>query len=111
MSTHYKSQEEAFAELVLSIVTPELERRESERRPAIPPKEWLTEAELAELLQCSTDTLKAYAMREENPLPYGKVGEMRRYHREDVDAWLRAEGQRDRERRMRAKKIVVEVAE
>lgn len=102
MSTHYKNPD-AFAELVLRIVEPELDRRDSERRSTAPPKEWMTEGELAELLQCSTDTLKAYAMREQNPLPYGKVGEMRRYHRVDVDAWLRAEGQRDRERKLNGK--------
>lgn len=104
MSTHCKNQEVTFTELVLSILRQELDRRESERVPSRQPNEWLTEADLADLLQCSTDTLRAYAMREEDPLPYGKVGEMRRYHREDVDDWLRAEGRRDRERRLGGKK-------
>jgi primosomal protein N'' len=68
-----------------------------------PQREWLTERELAELWGCSPDTIRAYAFRKENPLPYGTVGEMRRYHRADFDAWARSEGERDRQRRLAAK--------
>lgn len=68
-----------------------------------PLREWLTERELAELSGCSPDTIRSYAFRKENPLPYGTVGELRRYHRADFDAWARAEGERDRQRRHDAK--------
>ena len=68
-----------------------------------PQREWLTERELAELWGCSSDTIRSYAFRKENPLPYGTVGELRRYHRADFDAWARAEGERDRQRRLHAK--------
>jgi hypothetical protein len=68
------------------------------------PKDWLKESELAELWGCSTDTIRAYAMREKNPLPYGSLGETRRYHRADFDRWAREEGERDRSRRAEAKR-------
>lgn len=68
------------------------------------PRDWLTERELAELWGCSQDTIRSYAFRAENPLPYGTVGELRRYHRADFDEWTRAEGERDRRRRLEAKK-------
>lgn len=68
------------------------------------PRDWLTERELAELWGCSQDTIRSYAFRAENPLPYGTVGDLRRYHRADFDAWARAEGERDRRHRLEAKK-------
>ena len=68
------------------------------------PRDWLTERELAGLWGCSQDTIRSYAFRAEHPLPYGTVGEMRRYHRADFDAWAREEGERDRQRRLDAKK-------
>lgn len=100
MSRLLNDEDSSFARLVLSIVEPELNRRQLESRQSTPPTEWMTETELSKLLRCSTDTLRTYALREEDPLPYGKVGEMRRYHRADVDASPRAEGRRDRERRL-----------
>ena len=71
---------------------------------SLQPRDWLTEKELAELWGCSQDTIRSYAFRAEHPLPYGAVGEMRRYHRADFDAWAREEGERDRQRRLDAKK-------
>jgi len=68
------------------------------------PRDWLTEREIAGLWGCSQDTIRSYAFRVENPLPYGTVGEMRRYHRADFDAWARAEGERDRRRRLESRK-------
>ncbi len=103
VSTHYKHQE-AFVDLVLSIVAPELDRRASEHPTSAPSKDWMTEAELAEEWQCCADTIKKYAMRNEDPLPYGMIGGLRRYFRPDVNDWLKAEGERDRRRRAESKK-------
>lgn len=97
MSAIEKELEQIAERVALRVV-------EAHKPAAVRPRDWLTEAEVADLLQCSTDTVRAYAMRDEHPLPYGKVGEIRRYHRADVDAWVRAEGERDRERRRGARK-------
>jgi len=103
MSTQF-NQDESFRQLVLSIVTPELDRHDAEHEKGISPREWLTEGELADEWQCSSDTIKKYAMRDEDPLPYGMIGELRRYSRMDVREWLKAEGERDRRRRAEARK-------
>ena len=35
-------------------------------------------------------------MRPDNPLPCGNLGEIRRYHKDDVDRWAREEAGRQR---------------
>ena len=59
--------------------------------------EYLTEAELAELLRVSTKTVRTWRKEGTGP-PALRFGRGVRYRRRDVDAWLEREAQeRDRE--------------
>lgn len=80
-----------------------------------PPPVWMTEKQLAEYWQLRTPdgevtvhSIRKWTTRAENehPLPCASMGEMRRYHREEVDRWAREEAARQREKRERELKLV-----
>lgn len=52
-------------------------------------EDFLTHKEAAELLKISERTLDSLIMNEENPPPYSKVGNQRRYYKEDLILWAR----------------------
>jgi primosomal protein N'' len=65
-----------------------------------PQSVWMTEKQLAEYWQIRTQqgeitvhSIRKWTTRPENehPLPCASMGEMRRYHREEVDQWAREE--------------------
>lgn len=73
-----------------------------------PPPVWMTEKQLAEYWQLRTPdgevtvhSIRKWTARreEEHPLPCASMGEMHRYHREEVDRWAREEAARRREKR------------
>jgi hypothetical protein len=73
-----------------------------------PPPVWMTEKQLAEYWQLRTPdgevtvhSIRKWTARPENehPLPCASMGEMRRYHREEVDRWARDEASRQRGKR------------
>jgi len=53
---------------------------------------WLTKAETAGYLSVSLVQIDIMARRESDPIPYHRVGEHRRYHRDEIDAWIRRSG-------------------
>ncbi|HKY37131.1 MAG TPA: hypothetical protein VJN18_14400 [Polyangiaceae bacterium] len=55
----------------------------------MPPSEYLTRKEAAELLRISTAQLDILSRRDVDPLPYEQVGDSRRYVRADVHSWVR----------------------
>lgn len=66
---------------------------------------WMTETEAAEYLrifnkdgEVTVHSIRKWTARDSNPLPCGMAGEMRRYHREDLDRWMRDEAERNRAR-------------
>jgi primosomal protein N'' len=73
----------------------------SERLKQITPQSvWMTEKQLAEYWQIRTQqgeitvhSIRKWTTRPENehPLPCASMGEMRRYHREEVDQWAKEE--------------------
>jgi hypothetical protein len=78
------------------------------RHPRLP--EWMTAAQLAEYWQIvdekgnpRTAGILKWAKRtsEEFPLPHAYMGDLLRFHREDVDLWAREESVR---RRLRSEK-------
>ncbi|MGA9995176.1 MAG: hypothetical protein WBP93_07175 [Pyrinomonadaceae bacterium] len=80
-----------------------------------PPPVWMTEKQLAEYWQLRTPngeitvhSIRKWTARPENehPLPCASMGEMRRYHREEVDRWAREEAARQRDKRHHEMKIV-----
>lgn len=80
-----------------------------------PPQVWMTEKQLAEYWQLRTPDGEAtvHSIRKwtarpdgEHPLPCASMGEMRRYHREEVDRWAREEAVRQRKKRGHEMKIV-----
>jgi hypothetical protein len=80
-----------------------------------PPPVWMTEKQLAEYWQLRTPdgevtvhSIRKWTARPENehPLPCASMGEMRRYHREEVDRWAREEAARQRDKRQHEMKIV-----
>lgn len=80
-----------------------------------PPPVWMTEKQLAEYWQLRTPdgevtvhSIRKWTTRPENehPLPCASMGEMRRYHREEVDRWAREEAVRQKEKREREMKLV-----
>lgn len=77
-------------------------------RQATPPPTWMTEKQLAEYWQLRTPdgevtvhSIRKWTARtnDEPPLPCASMGAMRRYHREEVDKWARAEAIRQRQKR------------
>jgi hypothetical protein len=88
-------------------------------RQISPPPVWMTEKQLAEYWQLRTPSgeLTVYSIRkwtarseEEHPLPCASMGEMRRYHREDVDRWAREEASRQKKRRPEMKAVETRVS-
>lgn len=83
----------------------------SERLKQIQPLSvWMTEMQLAEYWQLRNkeDELTVHSIRtwtarpeDEHPLPCANMGEMRRYHREECDAWAREEAERQRAKNTR----------
>src|SRR3989440_9643072 len=73
-----------------------------------PPPVWMTEKQLAEYWQLRTPngevtvhSIRKWTARPDNehPLPCASMGEMRRYHREEVDRWAREEAARQKKKR------------
>ena len=69
---------------------------------------WMTETQLAEYWQLrnkdgeiTVHSIRNWTARprDEHPLPCANMGEMRRYHREEVDAWAREEAERQRDKK------------
>lgn len=80
-----------------------------------PPPVWMTERQLAEYWQLRTPngevtvhSIRKWTARPDNehPLPCASMGEMRRYHREEVDRWAREEAARQRNKRQPEMKAV-----
>jgi hypothetical protein len=64
---------------------------------------WMTEIQLADYWQLrnkdgelTVHSIRRWATRPDNPLPCGNLGEIRRYHKDDVDGWAREEAERQR---------------
>jgi hypothetical protein len=79
------------------------------------PPVWMTEKQLAEYWQLRTPDgeVTVHSIRKwtarlegEHPLPCASMGEMRRYHREEVDRWAKEEAARQREKRGHQMKLV-----
>jgi hypothetical protein len=77
-------------------------------RLVAPPPVWMTEKQLAEYWQLRTPagevtvhSIRKWTARpdDEHPLPCASMGEMRRYHREEVDRWAREEAARQKIKR------------
>ena len=73
-----------------------------------PPPVWMTEKQLAEYWQLRTPdgevtvhSIRKWTARPEGeyPLPCASMGEMRRYHREEVDRWAWEEAARQKNKR------------
>jgi hypothetical protein len=69
---------------------------------------WMTEMQLAEYWhlynktgQLTTESIRKWTARAESnhPLPCGNVGDLRRYHRDEVDQWAREEAMLQRAKR------------
>ncbi|MDQ3907789.1 MAG: helix-turn-helix domain-containing protein [Acidobacteriota bacterium] len=100
-----------------SLINHHINRRLDERLPdavseqlkrVIPPPVWMTERQLADYWQLRTPdgevtvhSIRKWTARPvgEHPLPCASMGEMRRYHREEVDRWAREEAVRQRGKR------------
>lgn len=79
------------------------------------PSVWMTEKQLAEYWQLRTPEgeLTVHSIRkwttrpeDEHPLPCASMGEMRRYHREEVDRWAREEAALQKQKRRSETKAV-----
>lgn len=80
-----------------------------------PPPTWMSESQLAEYWQLRTPdgeptvhSIRKWTFRaeDEHPLPCALMGEKRRYHREEADAWAREEAALQKKRRQRGMKLV-----
>lgn len=80
-----------------------------------PPPDWMTEKQLADYWQLRTPdgkvtvhSIRKWTARpeDEHPLPCGSMGEMRRYHRNEVDRWAREEAAWQKKKRRPEMKIV-----
>jgi hypothetical protein len=80
-----------------------------------PPPVWMTEKQLAEYWQLRTPngeitvhSIRKWTARpeDEHPLPCASMGEMRRYHREEVDQWAREEAARQKKKKLPEMSVV-----
>jgi hypothetical protein len=85
------------------LIDAKLEEKVADKLPSLVAREvarisqtspWMTEQQLADYWQVSAASIKNWTARKEEPLPCGSMGEMRRYHRDDVDRWAREERRR-----------------
>jgi hypothetical protein len=86
-----------------TLIDAKLEEKVADKLPSLVAKEvarisqaspWMTEQQLADYWQVSAASIKNWTARKGDPLPCGSMGEMRRYHRDDVDRWAREERRR-----------------
>ena len=107
-----------------SLINQHINNQLEEKLPAVvseqlkqiaPPPVWMTEKQLAEYWQLRTPdgkvtvhSIRKWTARPENehPLPCASMGEMRRYHREEVDRWAREEAARQKLKRHHEIQIV-----
>ena len=84
-------------------------------KQVVPPPDWMTEKQLADYWQLRTPdgkvtvhSIRKWTARpeDEHPLPCGSMGEMRRYHRNEVDRWAREEAAWQKKKRRPEMKIV-----
>ena len=82
-----------------------LAEQEVGRLPAGPSPKWMTATQLARYWQLvnsngepTTAGIMKWARRSENehPLPHAYMGDLLRFHRDDVDVWAREEAERRR---------------
>ncbi len=82
-----------------------LAQPEPERTPAESAPEWMTASQLARYWQLvnangepTTAGIIKWARRSENehPLPHAYMGDLLRFHRDEVDVWAREEAERRR---------------
>jgi hypothetical protein len=98
------SIDERIKEMVNERVDERLPQLVSEQLEQVKPLPvWMTETQLAEYWQLrnkegelTTHSIRAWTVREKDPLPCANMGDMRRYNREEADGWARAEAKRQR---------------
>jgi hypothetical protein len=82
-----------------------LAQREVESLPVEPTPDWMTASQLArywQLLNANAEPTTAGIMKwarrseSEHPLPHAYMGDLLRFHRDDVDAWAKEEAGRRR---------------
>ena len=82
-----------------------LTQRESEKPSSEPTPDWMTASQLARYWQLvntngepTTAGIMKWARRCENehPLPHAYMGDLLRFHRDEVDVWAREEAERRR---------------
>lgn len=100
-----------------SLINQHINNQLAERLPGVvseqlkriaPPSVWMTEKQLAEYWQLRTPdgeitvhSIRKWTARPDGEylLPCASMGEMRRYHREEVDRWAREEAARQKNKR------------
>jgi len=94
----------ALEEQVINICNQVFDERKGELAPTSEINSpWMTEIQLAEYWQLrnkdgelTVHSIRRWTTRPDNPLPCGNLGEIRRYHKDDVDRWAREEAERQR---------------
>jgi hypothetical protein len=99
----------ALEEQVKQICNQVFDERKSELAPSSKINSpWMTEMQLAQYWhlynktgQLTTESIRKWSARAESdhPLPCGNVGDLRRYHRDEVDQWAREEAALQRAKR------------
>lgn len=93
-----------LAEQIERIVQHFVEKYQPRAEAAVlTPSVWMTETQLAEYWQLrnkdgglTVHSIRRWTSRPDHPLPCGNLGELRRYHKDDVDRWAREEAERQR---------------
>lgn len=80
---------------MLALVCGEATQTQNEQRQAVP--DWLTIEELVVYMRLDTKAgIEKWIKRGENPLPHGRVGDLLRFYRTEVDQWMHDEAERTR---------------
>jgi hypothetical protein len=91
--------EHRIAEITRRVLREEIETK-SATVPIIQ-TDWMTERDLADYCKVTIHAIRKWTARppEEHPLPCAYMGDLRRYHRNEVDKWAQEETEHQRRKR------------
>jgi len=93
--------EHRIAEITRRVLREEIETK-SATAPTVQ-TDWMTERDVADYCKVTVHAIRKWTARraDDHPLPCVYMGDLRRYHRNEVDQWAQEETEHQRSKRLR----------
>jgi hypothetical protein len=93
--------EHRIAEITRRILREEIHNKDV--TPQTVQSDWMTEREVADYCKVTVHAIRKWTARrpDDHPLPCAYMGDLRRYHRNEVDQWAQEETEHQRRKRSR----------